>query len=74
VVDGPLGQRTLETPTLRLACRYAFAGLDVQRMELHIAVDNVASRGVARRAGFTEAGFDSVEEQMVRYIRLARRL
>jgi len=39
---------------VRLACRYAFAELDVKRIELHVAVDNAASRGVARSAGFDE--------------------
>jgi RimJ/RimL family protein N-acetyltransferase len=40
----------------RLACSYAFAELGIERMEVYVAVDNLASRGVARRAGFTEEG------------------
>jgi RimJ/RimL family protein N-acetyltransferase len=37
-----------------LACAYTFAELRVQRIELHVAPDNLASRGVARAAGFAE--------------------
>jgi len=33
-----------------------FAELGVERMELYLEPDNLASRGVARKAGFVEEG------------------
>ena len=36
--------------------RYAFDTLGVTEIEVGIEPDNVASRGVAQRAGFTAAG------------------
>src|SRR3954470_20867820 len=39
----------------RLA-RWALANLDLDRLEAHVAVDNPASSGVLRRAGFREIG------------------
>jgi RimJ/RimL family protein N-acetyltransferase len=63
---------------VRLLSAYAFASLGVTRLELHVAADNVASRGVAHRAGFTEDGvIDEVGGEastprppMIRYVRL----
>jgi RimJ/RimL family protein N-acetyltransferase len=37
-------------------CRWAFATLPVDRIELYHAVDNAASRRVAEKAGFTCEG------------------
>jgi RimJ/RimL family protein N-acetyltransferase len=39
-----------------LACEWAFRELAVARVELYIEPDNLASREVARRAGFLEEG------------------
>jgi RimJ/RimL family protein N-acetyltransferase len=62
---------------LRLACDWAFAHLGVERMELYIEPDNLASRGVARRAGFRKEGtlraqqrIGDVRRDMVLYARL----
>jgi RimJ/RimL family protein N-acetyltransferase len=40
----------------RLLCDWAFAELGLDRIELHAEEDNVGSRGVARRAGFSDTG------------------
>lgn len=40
----------------RLACGFAFGHCGIERVEAHIEPDNLASRGVARRAGFSEVG------------------
>jgi len=37
-------------------CRWAFATLPIDRIELYHAVDNPASRRVAEKAGFTQEG------------------
>lgn len=61
----------------RLVCAHAFSMLDVERVELHIEVDNVASRRTAERAGFVEEGvlrkwgrIGSERRDMVLYSRL----
>jgi RimJ/RimL family protein N-acetyltransferase len=41
---------------LRLISEWAIEGLGVARVQLHADVDNVASRRVAERAGFTREG------------------
>ncbi len=41
---------------VRLVVTYAFAQLGIERTEIQFEVDNSASRGVARRAGFVEEG------------------
>ena len=48
--------RGFASRAVRLVCAYAFAELGVERMELYIEPDNLASRGVARNAGFVEEG------------------
>jgi RimJ/RimL family protein N-acetyltransferase len=48
--------RGLASRAAQLASAYAFAELGVERIELHIEVDNMASRRVARKAGFSEEG------------------
>jgi RimJ/RimL family protein N-acetyltransferase len=72
-------RRGLASRAVRLACAWAFVELDVERMELHVEPDNVASRGVARRAGFAEDGMVPSESDaqgatacraMIRYVRL----
>ncbi len=62
----------------RLACAWAFATLGVERMEVYVEVDNLASRGVARKAGFTQEGIlrkqariGPERRDMVLYARLA---
>jgi RimJ/RimL family protein N-acetyltransferase len=72
-------RRGLATWAVRLACAYAFTELAVERMELRIEADNVASRRVARRAGFREDGVvtedrgeaadAAPQREMVRYVR-----
>jgi RimJ/RimL family protein N-acetyltransferase len=46
----------LATRAVVLVTRYAFDTLSVTEIEVEIEPDNVASRGVAQRAGFTAAG------------------
>jgi RimJ/RimL family protein N-acetyltransferase len=41
---------------VRLVVDYAFSHLEIERVEIHVEVDNGASRGVARQAGFLEEG------------------
>jgi ribosomal-protein-alanine N-acetyltransferase len=48
--------RGVATRGLRLLTRYAFEELAVQRVELWIDPDNVASLGVAEAVGFTREG------------------
>jgi len=47
-------RRGLATRAVRLLCDFAFGNLGIERVELYVERDNAASRGVARRAGFTE--------------------
>lgn len=47
-------RRGYATRAVALACGYAFTELKSELIELHVAADNTASRGVARRAGFVE--------------------
>jgi len=49
-------RRGLATRAVVLVIRYAFDTLGVAEIEVEIEPDNVASRGVAERAGFTPAG------------------
>jgi RimJ/RimL family protein N-acetyltransferase len=48
--------RGAATVALKLVARWAFDKLGVQRLELTTAPENVASQGVAERAGFTREG------------------
>jgi RimJ/RimL family protein N-acetyltransferase len=48
--------RGFASRVVRLACSYAFSDLGVERMELYIEPDNLASRAVAQNAGFVEEG------------------
>lgn len=66
--------RGLTTRALRLVAAHAIAQ-GLRRLELHIAVDNAASRRTAEKAGFTYDGLlpDPVrlrghEDQMARYV------
>jgi RimJ/RimL family protein N-acetyltransferase len=52
LVFSPFRGRGYATRAVRLACVYAFQELHVARVELSIEATNVASRQVARRAGF----------------------
>jgi RimJ/RimL family protein N-acetyltransferase len=49
-------RRGFAVRAVRLASSYAFGTYGLTQIELEIEPDNTASRGVARRAGFTEAG------------------
>lgn len=49
-------RRGFSTRGARLLCEYTFRTLRVRRIELHVEADNAASRGVARKLGFHEAG------------------
>jgi RimJ/RimL family protein N-acetyltransferase len=60
-----------------LLCKWAFAELGVERMEIYVEPDNLASRGAALRAGFTEEGllrsrgqFGDERRDLVLYSRL----
>jgi len=44
------------TRAVELACRHAFAGMGIARIELFIEPENAASLAVARATGFTEEG------------------
>ena len=73
--------RGFASRAVRLTTDYAFTLLGVTRLEIHVAPDNIASRGVARSAGFAEDGFvptvpgridgESPDPPMVRYVRLS---
>jgi RimJ/RimL family protein N-acetyltransferase len=49
-------RRGIATRALRLVCRYALDELGLARIELITDVDNVASQGVAQKAGFRREG------------------
>jgi len=72
-------RRGFATRAVRLAAGYGFDTLHVTQIELQIEPDNVASRGVARCAGFTEAGTIQMSpgsgaepRTMLRYVLAAR--
>ena len=46
----------IATAAVRLIARFAFEDLGLQRLELHIAADNLASRRVAEKAGASFEG------------------
>jgi RimJ/RimL family protein N-acetyltransferase len=50
--------RGLATRAVRLVARWAFAELGVERIELRVHPQNMASRRVAERAGFTREGVE----------------
>lgn len=50
------------TRAVGLACEFAFRELGVERMEAYVEPDNVASRRVVERAGFTEEGIVRARE------------
>lgn len=52
----PYRRRGFAARAVRLATRYAFAHLGVERIEAYVESDNLGSRGVARSAGFAEEG------------------
>jgi RimJ/RimL family protein N-acetyltransferase len=68
-------RRGLATRAVQLAAEYAFVRLEVAEIELHVEPDNTASLGVARGAGFIEAGrsqqspgSDAASRTMLRYV------
>ncbi len=48
---------------VRLACRFAFSELAIERIEAYVQPDNVASRRVLERAGFVEEGIARARER-----------
>jgi RimJ/RimL family protein N-acetyltransferase len=71
----PFRGRGYATRGIRLVCDWAFAELGVERMEIYVEADNLASRGAARRARFTEEGvlrgrFGAERRDLVLYSRL----
>ncbi len=52
----PYRGRGFASRAARLVCAFAFGELGVERVELYVEADNLASRGVARKAGFVEEG------------------
>ena len=50
--------RGLATRAVRLVTRWAFDELGIERIELRVHAENVASRRVAERAGFTREGVE----------------
>lgn len=72
-------RRGLATRAMRLASLFAFSELGIDRLELYVEPDNVASHGVARNAGFSKEGQLRAREltvagerrDMVLYARLA---
>lgn len=52
----PYRRRGFAARAVRLATRYAFTHLGVERIEAYVESDNLGSRGVARSAGFAEEG------------------
>jgi RimJ/RimL family protein N-acetyltransferase len=65
-------RRGVASRAVRLAIAYAFSHLGVRRIEALTAPDNAASRGVARRAGFTEVDpVEDGEQPMLRHLLLA---
>lgn len=52
----PARGRGIMTDAVGLVCEYAFATLDVQRVEWQAVVGNERSRAVASRAGFVHEG------------------
>jgi RimJ/RimL family protein N-acetyltransferase len=73
----PFRGRGYASRAIGLACEWAFADLGVERMEIYVEPDNLASRGAALRAGFTEEGvlrrrgqFGGERRDLVLYSRL----
>lgn len=52
------------TRAIVLTSDWVFGELGVERLELYVEPDNEASRGAARRAGFTEEGLLRAREQI----------
>jgi len=55
-VAAPARGRGIATRAVRLATEWALHELGLETLELIVHEDNLASRGVARAAGFTETG------------------
>ncbi len=47
---------------VRLACRFAFQDLGIERLEAYVEPDSVASRRVVEAVGFTEEGIARARE------------
>ncbi len=56
-------RRGVATAAVRLLAGWALGALGFERVELYAAVDNVASRRVAVKAGFTEEGYLRARER-----------
>jgi RimJ/RimL family protein N-acetyltransferase len=73
----PFRGRGYASRGIRLACDWAFEELGVERMEIYVEPNNIASRGAAQRAGFSEEGllrargrFGDERRDLVLYSRL----
>jgi RimJ/RimL family protein N-acetyltransferase len=69
-------RQRLASRAMHLACEYAFTELDAERLEAHVAPDNIASRGVALNAGFSplESFVGTDGQTMLRYVRKRSRM
>jgi RimJ/RimL family protein N-acetyltransferase len=57
--------RGLATNAVRLVARWAFDELGVERVELRVHPENVASRRVAERAGFVREGVERASRSWI---------
>jgi len=65
----PFRRQGIASRAVRLVCDYAFGTFGLHRLEAFIAPDNLASRGVARNAGFAEMeAVHEGEQLMLRYV------
>jgi RimJ/RimL family protein N-acetyltransferase len=79
-VARPARGQGVATAAVKAVVDWAFTVVGLSRIELHAAVDNVASRAVAERAGFEQEGIKrswrsirGVRADFVLYARLAKR-
>src|SRR5215218_7417162 len=72
-LSGVPGTAVTRAAQVRLASDSAFSAAGVARIELHVEPDNAASRAVAHRAGFREAGVGPVGEGEPRDVLLSVR-
>ena len=66
-IGAPFAGQGLMTDALRLTLAQAFNSLRLHRVEANVQPDNIASRALLRRLGFTQEGYSR------RYLRIAGR-